>query len=100
MLVLADTSPETYAVHDFAHYAVLETCQARRSPSPHYECSRTRQLAGKSHEEWVQEMVGMRAMLAKWANVSGISGMRAPGLKPGGNRHFDVSQHCLNAAIV
>ena len=49
-----------------------------------------------SYEEWVQEMVGMRTMLAKWANVSefDIFGMRAPRLKPGDNRQFDVSDRC------
>ncbi|XP_043203997.1 chitin deacetylase 1-like [Amphibalanus amphitrite] len=52
----------------------------------------SRQLQGQTYEEWVQEMVGMRSMLAKWANVSefDIFGMRAPRLKPGDNRQFDV----------
>ena len=58
--------------------------------------ARSRQLQGKTYEEWVQEMVGMRTMLAKWANVSefDIFGMRAPRLKPGDNRQFDVSDRC------
>ena len=58
----------------------------------HHGC-RSRQMQGESYEEWVQEMVGMRTMLAKWANVSDfdIFGMRAPRLKPGDNRQFDVS---------
>ena len=57
------------------------------------EHSRTRQLSGESYDEWVQEMVGMKTMLGRWANVSDfdIFGMRAPRLKPGDNRQLDVS---------
>ncbi|XP_037086439.1 chitin deacetylase 1-like [Pollicipes pollicipes] len=52
----------------------------------------SRGLAGESYDAWVQEMVGMRSMLGNWANVSefDIFGMRAPRLKPGDNRQFDM----------
>ena len=46
-------------------------------------------------------MVGMKTMLAKWANVSDLDifGMRAPRLKPGDNRQFDVSQRCMRLSV-
>jgi len=52
----------------------------------------SRQLSAESYDEWVQEMVGMRSMLSKWANIStaDMNGLRAPRLKPGGKSQYDM----------
>lgn len=49
-------------------------------------------LQDKGYEEWVGEMVGMRAILKHFANVtsSEVVGMRAPFLKPGRNTQYKV----------
>lgn len=51
-------------------------------------------LEDKGFEEWVGEMVGMREILKKFANISKseVNGMRAPFLKPGRNTQFKVIQ--------
>lgn len=50
-------------------------------------------LQDKGYEEWAGEMIGMREVLKKFANVSRseIVGARAPFLKPGRNTQFKVS---------
>jgi len=49
-------------------------------------------LESESYEKWAQEMIGMKMILGKFANVSGedIIGMRAPYLKPGRNAQYEV----------
>jgi hypothetical protein len=51
-------------------------------------------LETESYEKWAQEMIGMKMILGKFANVSGedIIGMRAPYLKPGRNAQYEVLQ--------
>jgi len=49
-------------------------------------------LEAQDYERWSQEMIGMREILSKFANISGeeIIGMRAPYLKPGRNAQYEV----------
>lgn len=49
-------------------------------------------LQDKGYEEWAGEMIGMREILRKFANISRseIVGARAPFLKPGRNTQFKV----------
>lgn len=49
-------------------------------------------LQDKGYEEWAGEIIGMRDILKKFANVSRaeIVGTRAPFLKPGRNTQFKV----------
>jgi len=51
-------------------------------------------LETRSYETWAQEMLGMKEILLKFANISGedIIGMRAPYLKPGRNAQYEVLQ--------
>lgn len=49
-------------------------------------------LQDKGYEEWAGEMIGMREVLKRFANISrsDIVGARAPFLKPGRNTQFKV----------
>lgn len=52
-------------------------------------------LQDKGYEEWAGEMIGMREVLRRFANVSRteIVGARAPFLKPGRNTQFKVRHY-------
>lgn len=54
-------------------------------------------LQDKGYEEWAGEMIGMREILGKFANVSRseIVGARAPFLKPGRNTQYKVMMRIL-----
>lgn len=56
-------------------------------------------LQDKGYEEWAGEMIGMREVLRRFANVSRaeVVGARAPFLKPGRNTQFKVC--CAGAGI-
>jgi hypothetical protein len=51
-------------------------------------------LHNSDYDEWTNEMIGMREILRRYANVSieDILGMRAPFLMPGRNPQYEVSR--------
>lgn len=57
-----------------------------------FDCSTAKGLENESYEKWAQEMIGMKEILGKFANITGedIIGMRAPYLKPGRNAQYEV----------
>lgn len=50
-------------------------------------------LQDKGYEEWAGEMIGMREILKRFANITrgDVLGTRAPYLKPGRNTQYQVS---------
>lgn len=64
--------------------------------TPYFRAERG--LEREDYERWASEMVGMREILGRFANISGedIIGMRAPYLKPGRNSQYEVGLYRLH----
>lgn len=80
-----------FVSHEYTNYQMVQDMHYKGHEISIYSVT-SRNLADEPYSEWIQEMVGMRSMLEKWANVSSydVLGLRAPRLKPGYNNQYDM----------
>ncbi|CAH0702359.1 unnamed protein product [Spodoptera exigua] len=78
--------------HEYSNYAQVQALAHDGHEIATGTVSQQQGLQDKGYEEWAGEMIGMREILGKFANVSRseIVGARAPFLKPGRNTQFKV----------
>ncbi|XP_063376788.1 chitin deacetylase 1 [Cydia fagiglandana] len=78
--------------HEYSNYAMVQALAHEGHEIATGTISQQQGLQDKGYEEWAGEMIGMREILNKFANVSrgDVIGARAPFLKPGRNTQFKV----------
>ncbi|CAH0406911.1 unnamed protein product [Chilo suppressalis] len=78
--------------HEYSNYAMVQALAHDGHEIATGTVSQQQGLQDKGYEEWAGEMIGMREILRRFANVSRteITGARAPFLKPGRNTQFKV----------
>ncbi|KOB68649.1 Chitin deacetylase 4, partial [Operophtera brumata] len=78
--------------HEYSNYVMVQSLAHDGHEIATGTVSQQQGLQDKGYEEWAGEMIGMREILKKFANVSRaeIVGTRAPFLKPGRNTQFKV----------
>nr|XP_037870242.1 chitin deacetylase 1-like isoform X2 [Bombyx mori] len=78
--------------HEYSNYVMVQALAHDGHEIATGTVSQQQGLQDKGYEEWAGEMIGMREILKKFANISRseIVGARAPFLKPGRNTQFKV----------
>ncbi|XP_068632474.1 chitin deacetylase 1 [Battus philenor] len=78
--------------HEYSNYVMVQSLAHDGHEIATGTISQQQGLQDKGYEEWAGEMIGMREILKKFANISRteIVGARAPFLKPGRNTQFKV----------
>ncbi|KAG7306036.1 hypothetical protein JYU34_008607 [Plutella xylostella] len=78
--------------HEYSNYAMVQALAHDGHEIATGTISMQQGLQDKGYEEWAGEMIGMREVLRRFANVSRaeVVGARAPFLKPGRNTQFKV----------
>jgi len=80
--------------HEYSDYAQIQRLHYEGHEIAVGTISSERGLELQDYERWASEMIGMREILGRFANISGedIIGMRAPYLKPGRNSQYEILQ--------
>lgn len=80
--------------HEYSDYSQIQRLHYEGHEIAVGTISSERGLETQAYEKWSQEMIGMKYILERFANISGedIIGMRAPYLKPGRNAQYEVLQ--------
>ncbi|CAL8079007.1 unnamed protein product [Orchesella dallaii] len=83
-----------FTTHEYADYQMIQRLHHEGHEIAVETISTAKGLEAESYEKWAQEMIGMKEILGKFANITGedIIGMRAPYLKPGKNAQYEVLQ--------
>ncbi|KAK2713074.1 hypothetical protein QYM36_011685 [Artemia franciscana] len=81
-----------FVAHEYTNYQMVQQLHSEGHEIGVYSVSHSSRLEDAGYNEWVNEAVGMREMLRRWADVEkdDILGMRAPHLKPGRNAQYEV----------
>lgn len=82
-----------FLTHEYADYQSVQRLHYEGHEIAVETISTAKGLESESYEKWAQEMIGMKEILGKFANITGedIIGMRAPYLKPGRNAQYEVN---------
>ncbi|KAK0095813.1 hypothetical protein PV326_007319 [Microctonus aethiopoides] len=78
--------------HEYCNYNMVQSLAHDGHEIATETISLQKGLEDKGYEEWVGEMIGMREILNRFANItrSEVTGMRGPYLKPGRNTQYKV----------
>ncbi|XP_061382748.1 chitin deacetylase 1 [Danaus plexippus] len=78
--------------HEYSNYVMVQSLAHDGHEIATGTISQQQGLQDKGYEEWAGEIIGMREILNKFANISRseVVGTRAPFLKPGRNTQFKV----------
>ncbi|CAG0887318.1 unnamed protein product [Darwinula stevensoni] len=81
-----------FVTHEYSNYHMIQDLYAQGHEIALHTVTHSTGLENENYETWTNEMIGMRDILRRFANVSveDLLGMRAPFIMPGRNAQYEV----------